>query len=1187
MNGKKRWIPIVALGVILLSLLAILPAAGAGEVSFIAPDDIGDANDGSLTDISPEEQEWSRQGGQAGVLFEDEDLDRPLRRVLILEWDTTAAGSADIAAHSNILKSATLTDWDATEDGEQLIESGDYIYLGEQTAATSGEFRAVRKVVSVSQTQATRSETTLANKRFDITIEDAFPFSDAGQDIRRVDDDVTDSEIFTDNYKEIGPAEVVTFGGSAPPRVNLAAPILPSGISAETASNDLASRLDSQLDTRVNNDDIHVIGPPPFHVVIRNLAEVEDTGRVTRASNFGTYTSYYFLYWAAVDNHTGSAITVQSQAANRPQTYALQESNDGSGKFAAKIDLIPTRVTTDWSAFSPADAGETVTLTTVGGYTVEGYSGLKVKHPSGNVPDIRTGAVAVETVPDFSRTIPRLPVNERDSVTVNYPDGSETLSVETVKPAFSNFSPAHNSTGDDSRPRVSAQITDSDSGLKEADVAIVFATKTSGAANVDNQFIKDAPDNADVDEVSGGFEITARLDSDEDLDADGEIWWWAKATDKAGNVAYSDRLATKTNDDGDTEDDVCEATTDAELQADARSESPKCDPYIIKVDSAKPKMLHAETGRWWDASLNTGDSDDKTEYRVSKANKASVLVIFDEHLDTATVQASDFEVNDATPSAADAFNVKVRDDGESGDGNSDYYDADAVPQFVGQNRGYVFLTLSGDLSPNAQPKVEMVDKVSDLAGNQQSTLQTDAQANDRIGPALTVSIAEGNRPVTQKDVTLTVTADENIGTPKISFYKIESYSLDNGVSVQTRGSEQKASARFVSAREYSAKLAPSADGLYAVYVEAVDSAGNNKGAAGKIGTVGAVNGDSTLNGDMVLKTVSDVDGETDAILFERDKSVPKPDFDPSKPGSEDSTFETDDPNGFIRIDYSAEAREYTSASAPAREANAGADPPVTARGEMSGDDLDTHGRLTVVSATLDGQDIGADLNPNTDGNIFQYRLDGMAVGEYDLEITVRDEAGNTNAAPHKGTVKIIERKPYKLTLNPGWNLVSLPGQPADADINAVIPADHPIEAIRGYSPAVPGAWLIAEEGGDGTFSGTLETIDAGSAYWIKTGSFQALEVDIPKPTPGSRSLLPTIEISQGWNLVPILDVDGDFELAEQTASDNYFSGITEGSIAAIYTYNTVTNSWTSVAKTGVELGKGYWVYATEPGVIVP
>ena len=36
-NGKKRYMPIVALGALLISLFAILPATGAGEVSFIAP----------------------------------------------------------------------------------------------------------------------------------------------------------------------------------------------------------------------------------------------------------------------------------------------------------------------------------------------------------------------------------------------------------------------------------------------------------------------------------------------------------------------------------------------------------------------------------------------------------------------------------------------------------------------------------------------------------------------------------------------------------------------------------------------------------------------------------------------------------------------------------------------------------------------------------------------------------------------------------------------------------------------------------------------------------------------------------------------------------------------------------------------------------------------------------------------
>ena len=90
MNGKKRWMmPIVALGALLISLFAILPATGAGEVSFIAPAIYATPTTASLTDISPEEQEWARQGGQAGILLEDGDRDRPLRRVLVLDWDTT------------------------------------------------------------------------------------------------------------------------------------------------------------------------------------------------------------------------------------------------------------------------------------------------------------------------------------------------------------------------------------------------------------------------------------------------------------------------------------------------------------------------------------------------------------------------------------------------------------------------------------------------------------------------------------------------------------------------------------------------------------------------------------------------------------------------------------------------------------------------------------------------------------------------------------------------------------------------------------------------------------------------------------------------------------------------------------------------------------------------------------------
>lgn len=1242
MNSKKRYIPIIALGALLLSLLAILPLAGVGEVRFIDPDDINSNNTGRLIDTTPEDQESTRQGGQVGILYEDDDLNRPVRRALVFPWDghlavgggqTDFRGTelADVVAHSNMLKNVQLRDYDGDTADDQLLSAGDYVYVGNaDPGITATDLRTVRKVTSVTRTEATRTQTDLHAQRYDITLDAAFPTKNDNQNVWRIKNSLTSIEEFRDNYRFISAAAVTTVSGD---QIRLSAPVVPSGVGNFDGGVTAAKRLGGETDTRLSTDDVIVgikdgtvnVDPPGSDPAVALVAGDESqidrvsSDRIEMNGDFDGTGNVYVVYWAAERNSTGGDITVQSQASTQPQGFTLQETAEDSDEFSGKIDLIPASVSVPWSEFAnpytrsgagtesdpyvwtrTTAVGATVTLTTMRA----GKSALKVKYPSGwnltrnddgdQVPAARpSGSVTVRTVPDFSQRdsgtgqlIPRLPVNETDTVTVNYPDGSGALRVETAKPVFSNFAPAHNSVGDDSRPTVSAQVTDSDSGLEEKEVGVIFMTKVgANQANyptAGDRGVKIAPNDADADEIAGGFEVEARLDSNEALSGDGEIWWWVKATDKAGNVAYSDRQPNTSAGVA----DPCAATTEAELLTDAQSDSVGCDPYVIKVDGTKPKMAHAETGRWWDASLSTGDSDDKTEYRRNKARRDSILVIFNEHLDPASVQASDFEVNDATPSSADVHNVKVRDDNivdddtetedideSSGDGNSELYVANEIPQFVGNDRGYVFLTLSQDMTPNAQPKVEMVDKVSDLAGNQQSTLQRDAQANDRIAPTLTVTIEEGVRPVTNKSVTVRITSDENIGEPDVFYYKVDKTSpVDNpdttgtdestGASETTITGEQAASANFVSAKEHTATLTPSSDGLYTVYVTAVDSAGNNLG----------VTGDKTVP--------IDLDSDTKAILFERDKAIASPDFDPDKDGV-NTTFETDDPSGFIRIDYSKEASEYSSTTVAVDTTTTPHTP------GRSGDDLDTHGRLTIVSATFDGEDISGDLNANTDGNIFQYHLDGAAVGEYDLEVTVSDEAGNRNAAPHKGTIKVIERKPYKLTLNPGWNLVSLPGSPADTDINEVIPADHPIEAVRGYDPMVPGAWLIAEEGGDGTFTGTLETIEAGTAYWIKTGSFEALEVNIPKPTPGSLSLLPTIQISQGWNLVPILDVDGDFTLADQTANDNYFSGLTAGSIAAIYTYNTVTNSWMSVSETGVELGRGYWVYATKPGVIVP
>ena len=1241
MNGKKRYIPIIALGALLLSLLAILPVAAAGEVSFIVPGDIDGENTGALTDATPDTQEWARQGGQVGILVDDSDLNSSVKRVLLPFIDTEMVGSAEIKRNSNVftIEAGNRVDLDPGT-GVATVDRNDLILVGYET------LRKVTKVEFVEK--GTEDDTTDDDVK--VTLDRAYHLRAAGsaRAIHRIKPLYSDSSAAAynafdgDGYKTLasglraGNIAVTTSYRAAPfdvTQFELDRDVVDSGIgshvnagytNAQDATDQalgrrgirLEDRLKSAVSRGVRNNDLVMVkldgldttpsdprlgsddGNPGASVSGQayTIASLTDRGTfnatITGAASghdvtAGSHVNAYVLFWASEENDTGSSVNVRSQAHQSPVTLALAETTATSGEFAAKIDLIPAEVEVPWEDIPTGEsAGTVVTVDDQAPTANTDYDGYKVEMPSATRPGTLTDAnrmQKVKTVADFEQLIPRLPVNPRDTISVRHPDDSGTIRVETTPSVFSAFSPAHNSSSRDSRPELSAQVIDGDSGLKDSDIDIIYT--------VDDVFPDASPldpsEDGYTDAVSGGFTVRARV-ARVNEDQDRVIKWWVKAKDKAGNVTYSDRLPTV---DGSV--DRCTVTTDNDAAV-AASDS-KCQPYIITVDNTEPSMQRAETGRFWDTSLSTGESDDKTEYRASKASTTSVLVIFNEHLDAGTVQANDFEVNDATPQSADVFNVTVRDDNfqtyaqspndpptgsgdddddpDTGDGNKAIA-GDSV-QDEGEKRGYVFLTVNA-MTSNAKPKVELVDDVEDIAGNRRSTGAITA-ATDRIGPTLSVSFSGGDRPVTNKDVTLTVASDEDIGSPEVRYYRVKSTKVADGDSVQLLDTVRTdAVVTFKNAKEYEVKITPPTDGLYTVFVEADDSAGGNTGTIGD-------------------ETVSiDVDSDTSAILFERDKALAKPDFDPARTGVNDK-YETDDPNGFVRIDYSGEASEYYDAGSDAKVCNQQVDPPncdpdVTTDDEtaVTGDDLDTYGRLTIVSATLDGTDISDDLNPNSDGNIFQYHLDGMAVGEYDLEITVEDEAGNRNAAAHKGTIKIIERKPYKLTLNPGWNLVSLPGQPADTDINEVIPADHPIDAVSTYDPMQPGAWLTSLESGDGTFEGRVETIRAGLAYWIRTTSFQALEVNIPKPTPGTTtSLLPTIPISQGWNLVPILDVDGDFELATQTEDDNYFSGLTDGSIAAIYTYNTVTNSWASVSETGVELGKGYWVYATKPGVIVP
>ena len=158
------------------------PAFGADEVGFIDPDDINDS-DGTLSNPTPDDQEWARQGGRIGLLLEDESLDTPVKRVLIPSIDATMRGTGDVDAHMDTISNASVSG----------ISGDDYVLIGMNT---------VRKVESVTTTDGNAT----------ITVDKAFASGMSNASIYRINDSVTNLGPWDDNYASYAMAEVIDSG---------------------------------------------------------------------------------------------------------------------------------------------------------------------------------------------------------------------------------------------------------------------------------------------------------------------------------------------------------------------------------------------------------------------------------------------------------------------------------------------------------------------------------------------------------------------------------------------------------------------------------------------------------------------------------------------------------------------------------------------------------------------------------------------------------------------------------------------------------------------------------------------------------------------------------------------------------------------------------------------------------------
>ena len=436
-NVKKLHIGLVVIGALIPTLFAILPAFGAGAVSFIDPDAFEESDQYALKDPvgAPDEQKWARQGGFIGLMYEDESLDRPVRRVLIPHLDTTFAGSADIEAHSATIKIKT-----------GALAANDYVMIG-----TMGE-SSVHKALKVTPATDTVDGITMD----DVTLDRPFYESRSDQEVHKIKPEVIDTaSVVVDwqndyglyasaielSYVELLIARDVALLGDL--TIYRGTNIVANSDIANTdgtavLDNEDDKRLgrrltgrDSSSTNRTNSDDALIVRVTltgtggmitDADYYTGSITDTVDSVRNERVEfrvsgatdqnplNIGNprqigpqifaNEKVYLAAWFEERNDTGAAVSVRSQAYQADITLVLRETLPDSGKFALKIGA--------------------------------------VRHGADNADQTQLSM----TVTNADDGVPRLPVNPSDVVTMSTTDSIGTISVESSGPTFTGFSPS-------------------------------------------------------------------------------------------------------------------------------------------------------------------------------------------------------------------------------------------------------------------------------------------------------------------------------------------------------------------------------------------------------------------------------------------------------------------------------------------------------------------------------------------------------------------------------------------------------------------------------------------------------------------------------------------------------------------------------------------------------------------------
>ena len=319
----------------------------------------------------------------------------------------------------------------------------------------------------------------------------------------------------------------------------------------------------------------------------------------------------------------------------------------------------------------------------------------------------------------------------------------------------------------------------------------------------------------------------------------------------------------------------------------------------------------------------------------------------------------------------------------------------------------VYLTLGDNLGSTEKPTVSIQSGViKDKAGNAYGGARR--KAEDNLGPNMTLS---KSGDLSNDEITITITTDEQLeAIPEVWVTQ----AAKDGTA--TGSDDTKISGvRQTGALSYSFDYGESDGGEFSVYATGSDTGripnkiGNNKSSVSPSSFIFEL--DKQLNGG-IPPVVSVSDNEDVA--------------------EDDSGIEQVDPM-IVTVDFSAEGKEYNRDSYRTVELTSAVLKITFANGTS---ESKTFNLTTEISSPDSIKYTIPMLNPK--------------IGSYALTVKAQDQAGNVRTdgtgTTAEGLVfnwRVTAPSPVDIALAPGWNLISLPFQPANPAINSVISASHP------------------------------------------------------------------------------------------------------------------------------------------------